>query len=113
MSKIKTNLSPGLPNNRYTGNKEFTPLQKGRKNTDLATRDESKILTSNPQSYYKYFKMHSGYQKLVNNTIDNEEISFRNDKKAMKINLPLNGSHSDRSNGLGLIVYRYKRRFKT
>jgi hypothetical protein len=98
MNKISTNLSPGLPNNRYAGNKEFTPIQKGRKDSNLTTEDENKILNSSPQSYYKYFKKHSGFQKLINLGNDSEEISFRNDKKAMKINLPLNDSHADRSN---------------
>lgn len=61
-------------NHRYGNNKEFTPMHKVRKNSDV-TNKEIGMPELSPGSYYKFFKMNSELQKSINFN----QISHRGD----------------------------------
>lgn len=57
-----------MPSSRYGDEKEFTPMQKMRKQSHLTNESDFSIRKSSPSSYYNYFKINSEMRKNLDPT---------------------------------------------
>lgn len=95
-----------IPSNRYGGNKEFTPIHKIRKGTNLNNETELDIRKSSPPSYYEFFRKSSELQKSMNIPTFREELSYNTKSGIKLINKPIN--ISEQPSYSGNLTHAYK-----